>query len=189
MENKKKLKEKLKEKNDQRTGTAPPIGPFNGESDLVKMMEQVSALLKTNPQMVQQISKCVSGVISNKDLMDQLVGEVSSEIYHAKTPETHQEDVVEDSQEIVMETPEEVVVETLQEDVVETAQETVVETPQEAVVETPQETLVETAQEAVVETLQEVVVETPQEVVQVDQTLESSSLGDLVDASVKDPKQ
>ncbi len=69
-----KLKEKIKEKRSQRTKKP------NMDNDLMKMMEQVTSVLKTNPQMVQQISKCVSSVMNNKELMDSLAGQLEQQI-------------------------------------------------------------------------------------------------------------
>ena len=66
-----KLKEKLRKKRQSaRRNTVPSLDPDLGEMDLVKMMEQVNNVLRTNPQMVKQISKCVSNVMNNKNLMN-----------------------------------------------------------------------------------------------------------------------
>jgi len=79
MDNREKLKEKLRKKRAARKNKETPE-PFNGETDILKMMDQVNSILRTNPQMVQQISKCVSSVMSNKDLMDSLTGQLASEL-------------------------------------------------------------------------------------------------------------
>ena len=78
MDNRKKLREKLKQKRENRSVNAPtPDIPFlNGETDFVKMMDQVNKILKTNPEMVRQVSKCVSNVMGNPELMKSLVGQV-----------------------------------------------------------------------------------------------------------------
>ena len=43
------------------------------------MMDRVNKLLKTNPQMIQQISKCVSNVMNNQELMDSLAGQITNQ--------------------------------------------------------------------------------------------------------------
>ena len=78
-----KLKEKLRKKRQEKRkngGNVPPNDIFNGETDIMKMMENVNKILKTNPQMVQQISKAVSSVMNNKDLMESLSGQLETEI-------------------------------------------------------------------------------------------------------------
>ena len=83
MENKEKLRQKLRKKRNQRTN-APEKNKINedilGEPNIIKMMENVNKILKTNPQMVQQISKCVSNVMNNKDLMNSLAGQLENQI-------------------------------------------------------------------------------------------------------------
>jgi F0F1-type ATP synthase delta subunit len=82
MENKEKLRQKLRKKRNQRTNV-PKTNideDILGEPNILKMMENVNKILKTNPQMVQQISKCVSNVMGNKDLMNSLAGQLEKEI-------------------------------------------------------------------------------------------------------------
>ena len=82
MDNKKKLREKLKKKRQERTSGATPEPPpeMDKEMDFVKMMDQVNQILKTNPEMVRQESKCVSNVMSNPELMKSLAGQVGQDI-------------------------------------------------------------------------------------------------------------
>jgi len=83
MENKEKLRQKLRKKRNQRTNASEKntIGEdMLGEPNILKMMENVNKILKTNPQMVQQISKCVSNVMNNKDLMNSLAGQLENQI-------------------------------------------------------------------------------------------------------------
>lgn len=74
---KKKLKAKLKKKKEERTqGPSSVKNCFEnelGETDIMKMMENVNKILRTNPEMVQQVSKCVSSVMGNKNLMESLM--------------------------------------------------------------------------------------------------------------------
>ena len=87
--NRKKLREKLKKKREDRTNGAtppPPLPPvMDGEMDFVKMMDQVNKILKTNPEMVKQVSKCVSNVMSNQDLMKSLVDQVQLDVQEDQT--------------------------------------------------------------------------------------------------------
>ena len=94
MENdaKQKLKSKLRKKKQERSGN--PLNEFNSETDIVKMMESVNNLLRTNPQMVQQVSKCVSNVIGNKDLMDTLMNQ-----FQDQTLDNNKEGASEDASE------------------------------------------------------------------------------------------
>ena len=83
MENKQKLREKLRKKKESRKNAQQPMAPedlFNGETDILAMMNRVNTILKTNPQMVQQISKCVSNVMNNRDLMSSLSKQVEDQI-------------------------------------------------------------------------------------------------------------
>ena len=75
-----KLKQKIREKRNRRNTARPSNDPFNGETDIVKMMDRVNTILKSNPQMVQQISKCVSNVMNNQELMETLSGQLEKEI-------------------------------------------------------------------------------------------------------------
>ena len=83
MDSKERLKLKLKKKKEQRSAPkvpSEPINPFDGQTDILQMMENVNKILKTNPQMVQQISKCVSNVMNNQDLMNSLAGQLGKEM-------------------------------------------------------------------------------------------------------------
>ena len=89
MDNRQKLKSKLRKKKEERllgASSSPFEENFNaGETDIVKMMENVNKILKTNPQMVKQVSKCVSNVMGNKDLMEKLMGQLQDQTLDNKT--------------------------------------------------------------------------------------------------------
>ena len=77
-EARKKLKAKLRKKKEERlNGNRVPCFEtgLDGETDIVKMMENVNNLLKSNPEMVQKVSKCVSSVMKNKQLIETLMGQ------------------------------------------------------------------------------------------------------------------
>jgi len=82
--NREALKEKLRKKRNQRKKHEPT---FDENSDLLSMMDQVNKILKTNPQMVQQISKCVSNVMNNQELMESLTGQLKQEL-NVQDPQT-----------------------------------------------------------------------------------------------------
>jgi GTP-sensing pleiotropic transcriptional regulator CodY len=98
MDNRKKLREKIKQKRENRASGSVheiPSQPgqnenlLNKELDFVKMMDQVNNILKTNPAMVKQVSKCVSNVMGNPELMKSLVGQVEQEIHEDQTFESN----------------------------------------------------------------------------------------------------
>ena len=104
MENKEKLKAKLRKKREARKNGnnssdifSGETGIFSGETDILKMMDQVNKLLKTNPQMVQQISKCVSNVMNNQGLMESLSGQLEKQIQEDQTFESKELDESKDA--------------------------------------------------------------------------------------------
>ena len=78
-----KLKAKLKAKKSQRTTASTPIneipGDLESENGILKMMEHVNKLLKTNPDLVKQVSKCVSNVMNDKTLLDTITGKLQDQ--------------------------------------------------------------------------------------------------------------
>jgi len=82
MDNREKIKEKLKKKRDSRKGinTKEHHSFDESNTDIMGMLDKVNKMLKTNPQMVQQISKCVSNVMNNKDLMSSLTNQFGNEL-------------------------------------------------------------------------------------------------------------
>jgi hypothetical protein len=64
------LKKKLNKKKNEQTD----------ENNLFDMLNQVSQVLKNNPEMVSKVNKCVSNIIQNKDLMDKLSSEIKDNI-------------------------------------------------------------------------------------------------------------
>jgi hypothetical protein len=86
---KKKLKAKLREKKESRKNGTPIVPPdlFSGETDILKIMEQVNKVLKTNPQMVQKIGNVVSNVMNNRELLNNLSKQVEDQIVQDQTLE------------------------------------------------------------------------------------------------------
>ncbi len=78
--NKDKLKQKLKNKKKQRSSKGTDVPQVNSDSpDILSMMEQVSSILRTNPDLVKQVSKCVSNVMNDKTLMDSITGKLQTD--------------------------------------------------------------------------------------------------------------
>jgi hypothetical protein len=74
-----KLKAKIKNKKSQRTNKDNENISISGETDILKMMEHVNKLLKTNPDLVKQVSKCVSNVMNDKTLLDTITGKLQDQ--------------------------------------------------------------------------------------------------------------
>ena len=74
---KKRLQSKLKKKKN-----LPPQPPssFSEDNDFMKMLSQVNKILKTNPEMINKVSKCVESIMDNKSLMESLISNVESNI-------------------------------------------------------------------------------------------------------------
>ena len=80
MENKLKLKNKLKQKKADRMNkgsSQPEASNFTETDNILKMMEQVNKILKTNPELVKQVSKCVGEVMNDKNLMESLAEKIN----------------------------------------------------------------------------------------------------------------
>ncbi len=77
MENKEKLNAKIRAKSARRKPKQKNQQEQGGES-LEMMLENFNKMLKTNPQMVQQISRCVSGFMENKELMESLKQQIQT---------------------------------------------------------------------------------------------------------------
>ena len=79
-----KLKAKIKAKKSQRTSSSTNksgLDEISGETDILKMMEHVNKLLKTNPELVKQVSKCVSNVMNDKTLLDTITGKLQDQTF------------------------------------------------------------------------------------------------------------
>ena len=88
-----KLKAKLKKKRSQRTGNGDSSSNnfsepdfdlnslLNGgnDTDIFKMMNHVNKILKTNPELVKQVSKCVTNVMNDKTLIDTITGKIQDQ--------------------------------------------------------------------------------------------------------------
>ena len=95
------LKKKLKDKKNHRTGGTSSIPGLSGtDNDIFNMLNQVNQMLKQNPDMVKKVSKCVSSVFENKGLMESLVNEIKNntevqedQVFESK-PSTSSDDAV-----------------------------------------------------------------------------------------------
>ena len=83
MDPQQKLKAKLREKTARRKPKSKESASENVVPDdlnLMQMMERVQEMLKSNPQMMQQINTCVSNVMNNKELMESLASQVQTQV-------------------------------------------------------------------------------------------------------------
>ena len=48
--------------------------------DFMKMLGEVNKMFKTNPNMIQKVSKCVNNIMENKELMETLVSKANIDI-------------------------------------------------------------------------------------------------------------
>jgi len=55
------------------------LDPSNPQS-ILNMMNQVNSVLQQNPQMLETISKCMSTMFENKDLMDNIKQNIQKEM-------------------------------------------------------------------------------------------------------------
>jgi tryptophanyl-tRNA synthetase len=74
------LRKKLKNKKESRTGKKDTSPETVDEDNLFNMLNQVNQMLKQNPNMVKKVSKCVNSIFENKDLMQSLVSEIESNV-------------------------------------------------------------------------------------------------------------
>ena len=73
------LRKKLNNKKNKRTGKESTPEKVDEES-LFTMLNQVNQMLKTNPNMIKKVSKCVNSIFENKDLMSSLVSEIENNV-------------------------------------------------------------------------------------------------------------
>jgi hypothetical protein len=69
-----------KKKNNKNNKKKPEPEPTQNENDILGMLNQVNELLRTNPDMVARVSKCVSSIMENKDIMDTLASEIQNTV-------------------------------------------------------------------------------------------------------------
>jgi hypothetical protein len=48
------------------------------EGNLVDMLAQVNKILKSNPGMLEQVNKCVSGIMANPEIMASITSQVKN---------------------------------------------------------------------------------------------------------------
>ena len=80
---KERLRKKINNKKNKRAGKEPASSedPEKVDEDsLFNMLNQVNQMLKSNPNMVKKVSKCVNSIFENKDLMNSLVSEIENNV-------------------------------------------------------------------------------------------------------------
>jgi len=79
---KKRLQKKLEQR---RNKLQDPVGASESTDstesvDFMKMLNEVNKMFKTNPNMIQKVSKCVNNIMENKELMETLVSKANLDI-------------------------------------------------------------------------------------------------------------
>jgi hypothetical protein len=80
---KERLRKKINNKKNKRAGkeSGRSEDPEKMDEDsLFNMLNQVNQMLKSNPNMVKKVSKCVNSIFENKDLMNSLVSEIENNV-------------------------------------------------------------------------------------------------------------
>ena len=54
-----------------------PEGLFN-ENNIGNMMKEVNNILQTNPEMVKNVSKCVTNIFQNEELLSKIMNQMSN---------------------------------------------------------------------------------------------------------------
>jgi hypothetical protein len=54
-----------------------PQGLFN-ENNIGNMMKEVNSILQTNPEMVKNVSKCVTNIFQNEELLNKIMNQMSN---------------------------------------------------------------------------------------------------------------
>jgi hypothetical protein len=79
MENK--TKERLRKKLNKKKGNTTAETSFSEDNNVVMdMLNNMNKMLRENPEMVNKVSKCVSNIIDNKNLMETLTNEIKNNL-------------------------------------------------------------------------------------------------------------
>ena len=80
------LKKKIKDKKDQRTGniggnlTGIPQLDNSNTDDIFSMIQNFQNILKSNPDMVNKVNSCVNSLMSNPDIMGKITSQINDQI-------------------------------------------------------------------------------------------------------------
>ena len=88
---KKRLQKKLEKRRNKNNGNSiPEQSTDSTESvDFMKMLNEVNKMFKTNPNMIQKVSKCVNNIMENKELMETLVSKANLDIDNDEINDQH----------------------------------------------------------------------------------------------------
>ena len=91
-----KTKERLRKKLNKKKGNTIAETSFSEENNVVMdMLNSMNKMLRENPEMVHKVSKCVSNIIDNKNLMETLTNEIKNNL------EPNQDQTLDNNSEIV----------------------------------------------------------------------------------------
>lgn len=71
-------KKKARNPNKQQMGDNP-FGQSFSEDSIADMITQVNKMLKSNPDMIKQVSKCVNGIFENKDIIESIANNIQDQ--------------------------------------------------------------------------------------------------------------
>ena len=77
---KKRLQKKLEKRRNKLPETDSSTTDSTESVDFMKMLTEVNKMFKTNPNMIQKVSKCVNNIMENKELMETLVSKANLDI-------------------------------------------------------------------------------------------------------------
>lgn len=79
---KKRLQKKLEKRRNNGNINVPESNTTDSTEsvDFMKMLNEVNKMFKTNPNMIQKVSKCVNNIMENKELMETLVSKANLDI-------------------------------------------------------------------------------------------------------------
>ena len=101
MEKTSKTKDRLRKKINKKKGinlTSESSSNSLDETNIMDMLNNMNKMLRENPEMVNKVSRCVSNIIDNKNLMENLTSQINLNLnntndIHDQTLESNSETV------------------------------------------------------------------------------------------------
>ena len=98
MENSSKTKYRLRKKLNKKKNAKNETNNVIDETNIMDMLNNMNKMLRENPEMVNKVSRCVSNIIDNKSLMENLTSQINlnlndKDVVHDQTLEISSETV------------------------------------------------------------------------------------------------
>ena len=77
MENSSKTKDRLRKKLNKKKNAKNETNNVIDETNIMDMLNNMNKMLRENPEMVNKVSRCVSNIIDNKSLMENLTSQIN----------------------------------------------------------------------------------------------------------------